>query len=325
MWQLFRQVYDTLVFEPELNILYFFYRLTGDIGISIILLAVLVNLIIYPMFAKNYLSLQKSKILQPKIKEIQEKYRKDPQKTVQKMREFNKKHGISTGYTFFVLVVQVLIISGLFYVIRDVVADGQLSRLYSWAFGRETVDLRNSDGKVLAFGLIDIGASATTYLWIPLITLLSSYLLGMYTFRWSKNPELPKVLQPKKTKNKSNKPTAYDPEVMQKVAEFQSIYVFPLFMLAIQYGLPTGLNIYFAVSSVLALIRQVVLNTYYTSHTEKFIKDLIDSDPSSKDNNPDNNLEVTADPSQVAATQPVATLNLKKKKSKIAVKKKKNK
>jgi YidC/Oxa1 family membrane protein insertase len=92
MWNLIQELYRLFVYQPQLNLLYFFFKITGDIGFSIILLSTTANLIIFPLFAKNYLSLQKSRILQPKTKEIQEKYKADPQKMIMEIRAFNKKH-----------------------------------------------------------------------------------------------------------------------------------------------------------------------------------------------------------------------------------------
>jgi YidC/Oxa1 family membrane protein insertase len=313
---IFQELFRVVVYEPQLNLLYFFYQITGkEIGISIILLAFAVNLMILPIYAKSYINMQKTRILQPKIKEIQEKYKKDPQVLLAKMREFNLKHGISTGYVFLVLLVQLFFISGLYVVINDVVQGKTLGGLYSlfWGVG-QLADFKNSAGESLAFGFIKIGASASDYLWIPVIALVFSYLYGMYTFRWAPKPVLPKLETKKVSKGKSKEaPPLLDPEAMQKSMEFQSIYILPAFLFVIQYSLPTGLNIYFATTSFIALIRQIFLTKFYTGHTDKLLADIALSDPSSRDNNPDNNLEVKADPAQIANDQPVIEVIAKKK------------
>lgn len=311
MGNFFQEAFRTLVYEPELNILFGFLKLTGDIGAAIILLSFAVNLIILPLFAKNYIGLQKSRILQPKIKEIQTKYKKDPQLMLTKMREFNKLHGINNGYTFLVLFIQLFFISGLFFVIQDVAKGTELKGLYQVFFGPDVANYKFSVDTALAFGNINIAAGASNYIWMPLATLFIMYLNGMYTFRWSPQIKLPKPkVNPKK---KKDEPQALDPEVMQKAMEFQSIYMLPVISFIFNFSVPMGLNIYFITSSLISLFRQIFLTRYYARHTGQLLKDIADSDPTSKDKNPDNNIELTGDPAQLVESIAVPELVIDRK------------
>jgi YidC/Oxa1 family membrane protein insertase len=303
MWNLIQELYRLFVYQPQLNLLYFFFKITGDIGFSIILLSTTANLIIFPLFAKNYLSLQKTRILQPKIKEIQDKYRKDPQKILSEMRVFNKKHGISTGYTFLVLFIQIFFISGLFFVISDAVQGKNQEFLYELFFNTRIPDFTSAGAK--AFGFIEIGGKSTDYLWIPILSAVLSYLYGMYSFKWSPKPELPKLkTTPKPKKKKDDDVPVIDQEAIRKQQESMMIYMQPAMIFIFTYSSLPGIGIYFAWSSFLSLARQIFLTRYYTSHTDKLIRDIADSDPTSKDDNPYNNLEITGDPAQLASSMP---------------------
>ncbi len=66
-------------------VLRFFYQLTGNYGISIILLTVVIRLALYPVIHKQNLSARAMQELQPEIKKLQEKYGKDPQKLNQEI------------------------------------------------------------------------------------------------------------------------------------------------------------------------------------------------------------------------------------------------
>jgi len=303
---IFGELFKAIVYQPQLNLLYFLFQITGDIGLSFILLAIIVNVIIFPLFAKSYVNLQKTRILQPWIKELQTKHKADPQKMMAEMGKFNKKHGISNSSTFLVLFVQIFFFSGLYTVINDVVTRNQVDGLYQLFFNKTTYDFKAGTGQLLAFGKIDIGASASSFLWIPLISMFFSYLYGMYTFKWAPQPVLPTPKKVTKKKDSKTETPILDPEVMRKSMEFQSIYVLPIFLFFIQYTLPTGLNIYFLTSSALSIVRQYVLINFYSSHTDKLLESIAESDPFSKDDNPANNLEITADPEQMVM-EPVAT------------------
>lgn len=69
------------------------YDVCGNWGWSIVLLTIIVRVILYPLSYKGMVSMQKLKDLAPKMKEIQERYKGDPQKLQMHMMELYKKHG----------------------------------------------------------------------------------------------------------------------------------------------------------------------------------------------------------------------------------------
>jgi YidC/Oxa1 family membrane protein insertase len=64
-------------------------------GLAIILLTVIVRVLLYPLSYKQMHSMLALQRLQPKMRELQEKYRKDPQKLQQKMMELYQEHGVN--------------------------------------------------------------------------------------------------------------------------------------------------------------------------------------------------------------------------------------
>ncbi len=58
----------------------FFYSITKNYGISIIILTIVVQIITFPLTLKSYKATRAMKLLQPKIKEIQIKYKNDPKR-----------------------------------------------------------------------------------------------------------------------------------------------------------------------------------------------------------------------------------------------------
>lgn len=64
-------------------------------GLAIILFAILIKLILYPLTKKSYRSMAAMKELQPKMKEIQEKYKDDPQKQQKATMKLYKSEGVN--------------------------------------------------------------------------------------------------------------------------------------------------------------------------------------------------------------------------------------
>lgn len=72
-----------------------FYKIIPNYGVAIILLTVLVKLVLFPFTRKSYESSSKMQQLSPKINELREKYKDNPQKMNQEMAAIYKKEGVS--------------------------------------------------------------------------------------------------------------------------------------------------------------------------------------------------------------------------------------
>ncbi len=79
--------------KPFFAVIVWIHGFVGNWGWAIILFTLLVKIILFPLSYKGMMSMQKLKDLAPKMKELKEKYGKDPQKMNMKTMEMYKKHG----------------------------------------------------------------------------------------------------------------------------------------------------------------------------------------------------------------------------------------
>ncbi len=85
----------SIIARPLFWILKFFNRFLGNYGWSIILLTIVVRIPFIPILNKGQKSMRKLQELQPKMTEIREKYKKDPQKMQAEMMELYKKYKVN--------------------------------------------------------------------------------------------------------------------------------------------------------------------------------------------------------------------------------------
>jgi len=85
----------TFMAKPMFAVLYKFYEFTHNWGVAIILFVVLVRIILFPLTYRGMASMYKMKILAPKMKELKEKYGKDPRKFQMKTMELYKKEKVN--------------------------------------------------------------------------------------------------------------------------------------------------------------------------------------------------------------------------------------
>ena len=83
----------TFVAAPIFKVLMWLHSIFGNWGWSIIALTALIRMVLYPLTQKGMVSMQKIKEIAPRIKEVQEKYKGDPQRMNAAVMEMYKKHG----------------------------------------------------------------------------------------------------------------------------------------------------------------------------------------------------------------------------------------
>jgi YidC/Oxa1 family membrane protein insertase len=82
----------TFFAKPLFTLLMMINDYVGNWGWSIVVLTLLIRLVLYPLTYKGMMSMQKLKELAPKIKELQEKHKGNPQKSSAAMMELYRKH-----------------------------------------------------------------------------------------------------------------------------------------------------------------------------------------------------------------------------------------
>ena len=104
--------------KPIGSLLAWIYGIVNNYGLSIIILTVLVRLIILPLYAKQIKYQTKISEIQPKLKEIQERYAADRETLSQKTMELYREEGVSPSSGCLPMLIQLPIIMGLFALLR---------------------------------------------------------------------------------------------------------------------------------------------------------------------------------------------------------------
>ena len=87
-------------------------------AVSIILLTVIVRVILIPLTVKQFTSMRAMQKLQPKIKELQAKYKDDKQKLNEEMMKFYRENKVNPFGSCLPLIIQMPIFISLYYMLR---------------------------------------------------------------------------------------------------------------------------------------------------------------------------------------------------------------
>jgi len=230
------EVADTKGFLAPLEnllkwLLVLFYKVIPNWGISIILLTVLVKVLMFPLTRKGSESTMRMQALSPKIKEIQTKYKDNPQKMNAEMAEFYKKEGYNPLSGCLPMIIQIPIFFAMY-------------NLFNSHF-----DLR---GAVFIPG------------WIPDLSRPEAIYYFPENFRlpllgWSAIRLLPfiyvgsQLLYGKVTQTPDQRGNA-----QMKIM----LYAMPIVFFFILYDVPSGLLLYWIMSNVLTMVQQLSINKY---------------------------------------------------------------
>jgi len=107
----------TIIAWPLFAVLEFFHRWSGNWGVAIILLTVLIKLLFFPLSATSYKSMAKMKLITPRLTKLREMYSHDRQKMNQAMMELYKTEKINPLGGCFPIVVQIPVFIALYWVL----------------------------------------------------------------------------------------------------------------------------------------------------------------------------------------------------------------
>ncbi|AKL96093.1 protein translocase subunit [Clostridium aceticum] len=113
-----------VIVQPLGALLRIIFQLTGSYGVAIIVFTVIVKLAMVPLTMKQTKSMKRMQELQPKIKEVQEKYKNNQEQMNIKVMELYKEYNVSPFGGCLPLLIQFPIIIGLFTVLRNPVDFG---------------------------------------------------------------------------------------------------------------------------------------------------------------------------------------------------------
>lgn len=100
-------------------VLNFLYQIVSNYGIAIILFSILVKLLMLPLTIKQQRTLKKNEIIQKEMKQIQFKYKNDPEKMNQEIMSLYKREGMNPLSGCFSSIIQIILLFSVFLLVRS--------------------------------------------------------------------------------------------------------------------------------------------------------------------------------------------------------------
>jgi len=145
------QIFDIILYTPLFNLLVFLYNTIAfhDFGVAIFFLTFIIRFFLSPLSFKSLKSQKELAYLQPKIKEIQEKFKNDRSRQALEMMKIYEEHKINPFSGCFLLLIQLPILIALYRVSIIGFSESSLVKVYSFIS-------RPSFLNPISFGFIDL-------------------------------------------------------------------------------------------------------------------------------------------------------------------------
>ena len=100
-------------------VLNFLYEFVGNYGLAIILFSIILKIIMLPISIKQQKTLKKNEKIQQEMKQIQFKYKNDPEKMNQEVMELYKRENLSPFSGCLSSIVQIILLLAVFYLVSS--------------------------------------------------------------------------------------------------------------------------------------------------------------------------------------------------------------
>lgn len=133
---MFASIFQVLIVKPIFNLLVFIYAILPghNFGLALIIFTLVVRLLMWPLVKKQLHQAKAMRELQPEIKKIKAQTKGDRQKESQMLMELYKEREISPFGSIGTLIIQFIILIGLYSGLRSVVANPEALVTNSYKF-----------------------------------------------------------------------------------------------------------------------------------------------------------------------------------------------
>src|SRR4051794_13915252 len=109
-------MFTTLIVKPIFNLLVLIYALLPghNFGVALILFTIVIRLLLWPLVKRQLHQAKAMRKLQPEIKRVKQAAKGNKQKESQMLMELYKERGINPFATFPTLIIQFIILIGLY-------------------------------------------------------------------------------------------------------------------------------------------------------------------------------------------------------------------
>lgn len=265
-------------------ILNFLYNYLQNYGWAIIIFSILLKLVLLPFTIKQQKTMKKTAKVQEKLKDIQLKYRNDPEKLNRETLDLYKREKVSPFSGCLSAILQLLIFLSVFYLVSRPLTymkkvDNKIIEDYKTELTEKgeassypeikIIETKSGEDENVNINMEFLGLDLSkvptqnlndykVYI-IPILYIITTFVNIKISMALTQNKKDKKEVK-KKEKEDGEETTEEQLESMQQMSNSMN-YMMPIMSIAIAMIAPLGLSLYWFVSNLLQLLERIVINT----------------------------------------------------------------
>lgn len=260
-------------------ILNYIYLFVNNYGLAIILFSILIKIILLPLSIKQQKTMKKSAKMQVELKEMQDKYKNNPEKLNQEMMDLYKRENMSPLSGCFSSIIQIILLFAVFYLVRSPLTymkkvDPQIIENYKTEISTTTaypeVQIIREKGPEDSTVYINMDFLGLDLSSVPNInyTDYKVYIIPvLYVISSIISMKLSMNNTHKKKKDEKEEKESSEMEAMQNANKTMG-YMMPIMAVSISLVAPLGLALYWLVNNILMIIERLILNKFLKEEEE---------------------------------------------------------
>lgn len=273
-------------------ILNFLYEQFNNYGVAIIIFSVLLRIILIPITIKQQKSLKKNAKLQKEMKEIQTKYKSNPEKLNQETIDLYKREKMSPFSGCLSGILQIIIILSVFWLVSKPLTymkkiNPEIIEKYSQELKEEGVNSSYTEIAIINkkaaedpevyinmnFLGLDLSKVPTQSLddfrvyIIPILYVISSVISIKITTKMNSNNKDKDINELKKAEAEDKEKQPDEMEMMQQMNNNMT-YMMPIMSVMIAIIAPLGLALYWLISNVLMIVERLIIDRFINQKEE---------------------------------------------------------
>ena len=262
---MFASIFQVLIVKPIFNLLVFIYAILPghNFGLALIIFTLVVRLLMWPLVKKQLHQAKAMRELQPEIKKIKAATKGNKQKESQMLMELYKEKEISPFGSLGTLVIQFIVLIGLYSGLRGVISNPEVLVTKSYTFIANLSWMKELAANIHLFdptllGFVDLSKAALGkdgIYWPAMIIVLASAITQYY----SSKQLLPDAKEKKGLRSilkEAGQGTKTDQADVSAAVGRSTRYFIPVLIFLFTVNIASALSLYWFVGGLIAFLQQ---------------------------------------------------------------------
>jgi len=248
----------------------------GDFGISVVIFTIIIRFLLWPLVKKQLRQAKVMQKMQPELKKIQKKYKKNSQAQSLAMMELYKKYEINPLGSIGILLIQLPILIGMYRVVRIFVAEQAELAKYTYGFLKDWPVVKELISNPESFnqnflGIMDLTKQAISadgvipgLIILSLLASVLQFFISKQTSATSGSKKRLRDVLAEAGAGKEADQAEVNAIMMQKMMKFM-----PVMLFFIMISLPGALALYIATANAVAFVQNKLINRQDEQAEEK--------------------------------------------------------